>query len=168
MRTVHFNKRAVALTLLIGAGVILLTIVHITSSTNFTRLESVVVPRDVIERRKLEEKVKALPVEVDHHDPDVAAEKHEDFIDEPRKHPETDDHKSGKLEESNINKRFSDANNAGERHEQSKGEDQEQRVVVEPPKPKPVDVENGEYFNGAINPTFIMFSGQKRVHNQHD
>jgi hypothetical protein len=103
MRTVHFNRRALVLTLLIGAGIIVLTISHVSSSLSSQQSsETPPIGRDVLLRRKAEEQQnndKKRPAEsenADHQDADVAAEKHEDFIDEPRKHPEADDrHKSG-------------------------------------------------------------------------
>lgn len=123
MRTVHFNRRALGIIVLIGTGVILLTISHISASLSQSYTESVPVARDALARRKIEkgrgkieedrveenqEKIKDQPNEqkqkladseanVDHQDADVAAEKHEDFIDEPRKPPEEDQLKSGRL-----------------------------------------------------------------------
>lgn len=101
MRTVHVNRRALAFTILIGAGIVFLTFSHVSSSLNLQQPENPQIGRDALLRRKAEQqnegKKPAESENADHQDADVAAEKHEDFIDEPRKHPETDDnqHKSG-------------------------------------------------------------------------
>lgn len=98
MRTVHFNKRALALIIFIGASIVLLTISHISSTIGLSS-KNAAVGRDVVARRRIEDQHKdeqKKPAEsVDHQDADVAAEKHEDFIDDPRKPPEDDQHKSG-------------------------------------------------------------------------
>jgi hypothetical protein len=100
MRTVHFNRRALALALLIGTGIVVLTISHVSSTLSQTSSTKAPLGRDALARRRVEDQHAEEPKKpadsVDHQDADVAAEKHEDFIDDPRKPPENDPHKSGK------------------------------------------------------------------------
>jgi hypothetical protein len=100
MRTVHFNRRALAVTILVGAAIILLTISHLSSTLGQTSKDTFPLGRDALARRRIEDQQvgdqKKPTDSIDHRDADVAAEKHEDFIDDPRKPPEEDQHKSGK------------------------------------------------------------------------
>ncbi|KAI6217852.1 Alpha-1,2-Mannosidase [Aphelenchoides fujianensis] len=170
MRTVRFNRRAVAFAALIAGAVLVLTVSHIRASVT-TRLlpdapvDEGAVARDVLNRRKAEEQAAAAqhaaeppaPAAVDVAEPKKDAREHEEVIEEPRKNPELSEGKPPA--DPLILFGCLDANNAGEAHEpdvdhadQSKlaaapaahDEEEKPAVVPEPAKPKALDLENVE------------------------
>jgi hypothetical protein len=95
MRTVRFNRRALTITALIAIGLLLLTISHVSSTfRQQVPAENVQIGRDALLRRRVEDEKLNDPKKLidndnaDHQDADIAAEKHDDFVDEPRKHVE--------------------------------------------------------------------------------
>ncbi|CAD5232071.1 unnamed protein product [Bursaphelenchus xylophilus] len=166
MRTVFPNNRAVALVSLIAFAVFVLTILHLSQSDvkDFSRIA---LPRDVQNRRKLEEGI-------DHKDvnqkegqkqdavpniaiPDVEKSANKDVdndagngegnpdddIVEPKQNPELDSNKESNVEE---------ADKAGEKV----------NVVAEPPKPQPIDLENAHRREFIKNMTKHAWAGYRK------
>ncbi|KAI6186259.1 Alpha-1,2-Mannosidase [Aphelenchoides besseyi] len=155
MRTVHFNRRAVAFAVLIVGAVLVLTVSHIHASlaTQTHDLgsgahEEPLLARDILNRRKAEEQAAAAQNQkVDETEAKQDAREHEDVIKEPRKNPE-------------IN---GDVNDAEEHQEVDKSESLKAEnaivdkvpVVPQPIKPQAIDLENGN-INGAFGLVSVL------------